>query len=142
MSVVSINNAESSDPRSRPAKSSLATNLSAVVRWMGFQFGKSRSNLSVDLGGHVFVSVYPSSQIAKAGSLKQEKQRQLQAKTFPDFIAQTVRGVPFGWRSTKSSIWLLKATNKSKNSLPPISISICIVPLRLKVFRLRIIRAK
>jgi hypothetical protein len=44
--------------------------------------------------------------------------------------------------STRSSTWLHIATNKSKNSFPPISISICIVPLRLNVFLLRIMRAR
>ena len=45
--------------------------------------------------------------------------------------------------STISSTWLHIATNRSKNNLlPPISISICMVPLRLKVLRLRIISAK
>ena len=44
--------------------------------------------------------------------------------------------------STRSSTWLHMATNKSKKSLPPISISICMVPLRLNVFRLRMMRAR
>jgi len=55
---------------------------------------------------------------------------------------QMVLGVPLMLRSSKSSMWLHMATNRSKNNLPPISISICMVPLRLNVFRLRIIRAK
>lgn len=45
--------------------------------------------------------------------------------------------------SVMSSTWLHSATNRSKNNLlPPISISICMVPLRLKVLRLRMIRAR
>jgi len=55
---------------------------------------------------------------------------------------QIVLGVPFMLSCSTSSMWLHMATNKSKNNLPPISISICMVPLRLKVFRLRIIRAR
>ncbi len=42
-----------------------------------------------------------------------------------------------------SSTWLHRATNKSKKSwLPPLSISSCMVPLRLKVLRLRMMRAR
>jgi hypothetical protein len=42
-----------------------------------------------------------------------------------------------------SSTWLHKATNKSKKSwVPPFSISSCMVPLRLKVLRLRMMRAR
>jgi len=42
-----------------------------------------------------------------------------------------------------SSTWLHKATKRSKNScVPPLNISSCIVPLRLKVLRERMIKAK
>ena len=42
-----------------------------------------------------------------------------------------------------SSTWLLRATNKSKKSwVPPLNISSCIVPLRLKVERERMMRAR
>jgi hypothetical protein len=42
-----------------------------------------------------------------------------------------------------SSTWLHSATNRSKNSCePPAIISICIVPLRLKVPRLRMMSAR
>ena len=40
------------------------------------------------------------------------------------------------------TIWLLMATKRSKNSRPPASISICMVPERLKVWRLRMMRAR
>jgi hypothetical protein len=46
------------------------------------------------------------------------------------------------FNSVKSSIWFAIATNRSKNMRPPLSISTCIVPLRLKVLRLRIIKAR
>jgi len=56
---------------------------------------------------------------------------------------QIVPGVPFTLeRRSRSSIWLHMATNRSKNILPPISISICMVPLRLNVLRLRMIKAR
>jgi len=43
---------------------------------------------------------------------------------------QMVLGVPFSWiLSSRSSMWLHIATNRSKNNLPPISISVCMVPL-------------
>jgi len=73
VSVVSINNADSRDPRSRPAKAySLATNLSAVVRWKGFQFevNHNPNNLSVDLGYHVYRSKFVVVPNSKAGLLK------------------------------------------------------------------------
>ena len=42
-----------------------------------------------------------------------------------------------------SSTWLERATNRSKKScVPPLYISSCIVPLRLNVLRLRIMRAR
>jgi hypothetical protein len=56
--------------------------------------------------------------------------------------SQMVLGVPLVLRLSRSSMWLHIATNRSKNNLPPISISICMVPLRLNVFRLRIMSAR
>jgi hypothetical protein len=40
------------------------------------------------------------------------------------------------------TMWLTIATKRSKNSRPPRSISICMVPERLKVLRLRMIKAR
>ena len=42
-----------------------------------------------------------------------------------------------------SSTWLLRATKRSKNSwVPPLNISSCMVPLRLKVERERMMSAR
>jgi len=54
---------------------------------------------------------------------------------------QTVLGVPL-CRFSRSSMWLHIATKRSKNILPPVSISICMVPLRLKVRRERMMSAR
>lgn len=57
-----------------------------------------------------------------------------------DFHTQGLEG---SYRiSVRSSMWLHIATNRSKNILPPCSISICMVPLLLKVLRLRMMRAR
>jgi len=78
MSMVSINNAVSSDPRSRLAIR--LANLSAVVRWKGSNLvSKTRSNLSVDLGYHVVNPVYLSSQIAEFAET--EKHAKLRKQT-------------------------------------------------------------
>jgi len=146
MSVVSINNADSSDSRSRLAIR--PTNLGAVVRWKGSNLvSKTRSNLSVDLGYHVVDPVYLSSQIAKTAETEKHAKLRKQNRCPTKYVRQSIKFRPYvgspsaegprGHRygSTK------RRTNRRTN-LPPISISICIVPLDLKVFRLRIIKAK
>lgn len=55
---------------------------------------------------------------------------------------QIVLGVRALLISTTSSRWLHMATNRSKKSLPPRSISACMVPLLLNVLRHRMIRAR
>jgi hypothetical protein len=154
MSVVLFNSARiQGSTVSRRAISLRVSNLSAAFdRWKGSNLGKkTRSNLSVDSGYHVGCSpVYLSSQIANKDCRNKKSMQNSESKiVIQPWIfsrlpnqSQTVRGVPFKGRSTRSSMWLDKATKRSKNNLPPISISICMVPLRLKVFRLRIIRAK
>lgn len=57
-------------------------------------------------------------------------------------IPHRKRGVRGASRKDKLTMWFTIATNKSKNSLPPASISACMVPLRLNVCRLRTISAR
>lgn len=62
---------------------------------------------------------------------------------FVEITLQTVLGERTLLTSIMSSRWLHMATNRSKNSLlPPASISACMVPLRLKVLRQRMMRAR